>query len=383
MHPLCVLTKVVGSVSETFIEDHAKRLLPGRTALAAAVALPESRRAWWFDGPLLVLRDRRRWVRALVHLLTLSRSVGLTERRHLARLEAFWRAQGCSHVLSEYLDVGPTYIRHAKQLGLRWCSFGHGYDVSRSLRSAFWRRLFREHRFADAIFVRSSIARRRLAELGVAQERIHVTPGGVAVPAEPPDRPLLGGRLKLVTVGRLVGKKDILTTIRALSLAQAESGCEILLTVVGDGPDASRARALATAEGVEGSVRFLGSLPRDRVQEELRSADAFVLHSRTDPRTGDEEGLPTAILEAMASALPVVSTRHAGIPEAVAEGETGFLTEEGDVVGTARAISALAGDADLRRRMGLASYEKARAEFTWERERERILTAMGLSAQDD
>ncbi|MEJ5169524.1 MAG: hypothetical protein WHU10_00910, partial [Fimbriimonadales bacterium] len=113
MHPLCVLTKVVGGVSETFIEDHAKRLLQGETALAAAVALPETRRAWWFDGPLLVLRHPNRWVRILTHLATLTRSVGLTEPRHFGRLRAFWREQGCSHVLSEYLDVGPTYIRRA------------------------------------------------------------------------------------------------------------------------------------------------------------------------------------------------------------------------------------------------------------------------------
>lgn len=383
MYPLGVLTKVVGGASETFIEDHAKRLLPCRTSLAAAVALPESRRAWRFDGPLLILRDRRRWVRAMTHLLTLSSSVGLTERRHYPRLEAFWRTHGCTHVLSEYLDVGPTYILHAREAGLRWYSFGHGYDVSRSLRSPKWRRLFRQHRFADGVFVRSAIARSRLCELGVAEDRIHVTPGGVAVPAEPPARRLEDGRLRLVTVGRLVGKKDICTTIRALSLSRRESGCEVLLMVVGDGPDAARARALALQEGLEDSVRFLGSLPRLRVSEELRSADAFVLHCRTDPRTGDEEGLPTAILEAMAHALPVVSTRHAGIPEAVAEGETGFLTEEGDVVATAHAIAALAEDADLRRRMGLAGYERARATFAWERERERILTAMGLQAQGD
>ncbi|MFN3683872.1 MAG: glycosyltransferase family 4 protein [Fimbriimonadaceae bacterium] len=382
MHPLCVLTKVVGGVSETFIEDHAKRLLPGRTALAAAVALPESGRAWWFDGPLLVLRDRRRWVRVLVHALTLSRSVGLTERRHLGRLEAFWRAQGCSHVLSEYLDVGPAYVRRAKDMGLHWYSFGHGYDVSRSLRSAFWRRLFREHRFADGVFVRSSTARRRLSDLGIARDRIHVTPGGVAVPHEPPERRPEGGPVRLLTVGRLVGKKDILTTIRALRTARAQADREIVLTVVGDGPDAARAKALASNQGLQGAVRFLGSLPREQVQDELRAADAFVLHSRTDPRTGDEEGLPTAILEAMAYALPVVSTRHAGIPDAVVEGETGFLTDEGDVQETARAIATLADDAELRRRMGLAGYERARAEYTWERERERILTAMGLPVLD-
>ncbi|MEJ5169577.1 MAG: glycosyltransferase, partial [Fimbriimonadales bacterium] len=149
------------------------------------------------------------------------------------------------------------------------------------------------------------------------------------------------------------------------------------------GPDADKARRLAERLGIAESVRFLGGLPRRRVLEELTMADAFVLHCRTDPRTGDEEGLPTAILEAMAYALPVVSTRHAGIPEAVEDGQTGLLTDEGDAAATARALSALAVDADLRRRLGLAGFERARAEFDWERERARILTTMGLLRQSD
>ncbi|MEJ5169523.1 MAG: hypothetical protein WHU10_00905, partial [Fimbriimonadales bacterium] len=115
-------------------------------------------------------------------------------------------------------------------------SFGHGYDVSRSLRSAYWRRLFRDHRFADGVFVRSSVARRRLVALGIEEDRIHVTPGGVEVPSEPPQRVPQAGFLHVTTVGRLVGKKDILTTLHAVAQAIRESGCDIQLTVVGDGP---------------------------------------------------------------------------------------------------------------------------------------------------
>ncbi|HEY8510006.1 MAG TPA: glycosyltransferase, partial [Steroidobacteraceae bacterium] len=100
------------------------------------------------------------------------------------------------------------------------------------------------------------------------------------------------------------------------------------------------------------------------------SADLFLQHSVVDPVTGDEEGLPVAILEASASALPVVSTVHAGIPEAVDDGVSGFLVKEGDVQGMADAIVALASDGQRRIEMGLAGWRRVREQFSTARERE-------------
>lgn len=98
----------------------------------------------------------------------------------------------------------------------------------------------------------------------------------------------------------------------------------------------------------------------------------------TNPDTGDEEGLPVSILEAMSYGLPVISTRHAGIPEAVVEAETGFLVEEGDCYEMSNQIVTLAQSVDLRSKFGFAGWQRARALFTWERERERLLSVMGL-----
>jgi glycosyltransferase involved in cell wall biosynthesis len=98
-----------------------------------------------------------------------------------------------------------------------------------------------------------------------------------------------------------------------------------------------------------------------------------------DPVSGDSEGLPVSIIEAMAHGLPVVSTRHAGIPEAVVHGETGLLVEEGDLSAMAEAILRLAHDAALRDKMGLAAHERARAHFTWQLERDRLREVLGLA----
>jgi len=86
-----------------------------------------------------------------------------------------------------------------------------------------------------------------------------------------------------------------------------------------------------------------------------------------------------SILEAMASALPVVSTRHAGIPEAVFDGVTGFLVEPGDSVAMAEQILKLASDPVQRQELGLAGWRYARDHFTWERERASLLHVLGLS----
>jgi colanic acid/amylovoran biosynthesis glycosyltransferase len=101
----------------------------------------------------------------------------------------------------------------------------------------------------------------------------------------------------------------------------------------------------------------------------LGECGVFVQHSMTDPATGDEEGLPAAIQEAMAAGMAVVSTRHAGIPEAVIEGETGLLVDEGDVEAMAEAFVQIGGTAI---EMGRAGHAEARAKHAWTGERDRL-----------
>src|SRR4051794_36516731 len=117
---------------------------------------------------------------------------------------------------------------------------------------------------------------------------------------------------------------------------------------------------------------FRSAVRHQEVLRRMRVADVFCQHSIVDPETGDEEGLPVAILEAMVHGLPVVSTRHAGIPDAVADGVSGFLVEEGDVAGMARHLARLAADPALRSRMGRAGRRIVEARFTWPVERDAL-----------
>jgi glycosyltransferase involved in cell wall biosynthesis len=155
----------------------------------------------------------------------------------------------------------------------------------------------------------------------------------------------------------MVSKKRPDLTIRAFA-AVAQRHLDATLFMVGDGPLRSECQVLVDHLGISQRVHFLGEQTHERVRELMNIADVFVQHSVTAPN-GDAEGLPVAILEAMASGMPVVSTLHSGIPEAVESGVTGLLIGEHDVNGMGRAMLTLTDNPDLARGMGAAGRVRA------------------------
>jgi glycosyltransferase involved in cell wall biosynthesis len=117
--------------------------------------------------------------------------------------------------------------------------------------------------------------------------------------------------------------------------------------------------------GIENGVTFMGAQPATVVREEMRRARCFVQHSVEAP-SGDSEGTPVSIIEAGATGLPVVSTRHAGIPGVVVEGETGFLVAEHDVEAMAERMLDVARDPELAGRLGRAARRRVEAYFSIE-----------------
>jgi len=161
----------------------------------------------------------------------------------------------------------------------------------------------------------------------------------------------------LVFVGNLIPYKGLQLALRALSMVH---GKPWRLVVVGDGPDEAGARVLATRLGLADRVRFLGRRAPDDVERIVAACDALVLPSSV-------EGMPYVILEAMACAKPVVSTRAYGIPEAVVDGESGLLVAPGNVDELAGALQAVIGDGALRVRLGRAGRARFEQRFTLDR----------------
>lgn len=164
----------------------------------------------------------------------------------------------------------------------------------------------------------------------------------------------------ILHVGRLVEKKGTEVLLQAVArLPDAK------LVVIGDGPERGRLERKAARLGPR--VQFLGALDSTEVAEWMQRATILAAPSMT-ARDGDAEGLPTVIVEAAACGLPVAATRHSGIPEAVVDGETGFLVPEGDAHALAERIALLLGSAGLRERMGRAARAMAEAKFDLRRQ---------------
>ena len=280
--------------------------------------------------------------------------------------------------MGEYLTWSHEWLPTTQAAGIRFFAHGHGYDVSKKLRDAEWRARYLDYNAADGVITVSEASRRRLINIGIRPEKIHVVPCGVVVPPQPilrPERPIV----RCLSVGRMVAKKAPCITLEAFRLAATRVDA-LHLDFIGDGPLLAAAAQYVRDFNLGGRVRLHGAQPHGAALGAMREADVFVQHSRTDPATGDEEGLPVVILEAMAHALPVVATRHAGIPEAVEDGLTGLLVDEGDSTTMAECLVALASDAGRRALLGRAAWRRALQKFSWERERRDLLCILGFDA---
>jgi glycosyltransferase involved in cell wall biosynthesis len=286
------------------------------------------------------------------------------------------RDYGVQVFLGEYLDASLPWLSLCQEHGISFVAHAHGYDVSRRLREPFYRREYLRYREAHAVVTMSRASQSRLIELGLAATATHVIPYGVDVPDVPAQHPARAG-LRLLAVGRMVPKKAPIMLLEAFRRATSLIG-ELRLDHVGAGPLLPAAAQFVAATELESLVRLHGGQDNSTVQRLMRDADVFVQHSMTDPETGDEEGLPVSILEAMAMGLPVVATDHAGISEAVEDGVNGFLVAEGDTRSMAARIEQLARDPELRRSMGQAGWTRAREHFQWARERRELLHVLGL-----
>ena len=161
-----------------------------------------------------------------------------------------------------------------------------------------------------------------------------------------------GSAFRIVQVGRMVDKKGHRVSVDALArLRLLRPEIAFTCDFIGSGPLESQLRQRTAEHGLGETIRFSGSMQHEAVLQALEAADLFLLPSVTGC-DGDMEGIPVALMEAMARGVPVISTRHSGIPELVEDGVSGMLVEEQDVEGLYEAICQMVLQPDLRRRLG-------------------------------
>jgi colanic acid/amylovoran biosynthesis glycosyltransferase len=348
---LCVITPYSPTVSETFIRGHLDRL-PARTVLVHG--WPPS----IGDAPVLSWSTRVYY--KLRKRLSRNGGGGETTAAYIAAFRRF----SVDAVLAEYGTTGVNVMEACRKLKIPLIVHFHGYDASvyevLAKHAEDYPRMFGQ---AAAVVAVSREMERKLISLGAPAEKVHYNPYGIDCRQFHGAEPQNSAPLFLV-VGRFVEKKAPQLTLRAFAEVH-KAAPEARLRMIGTGPLLDECRSLARDLKIDDAVTFLGAQPHIVVQEEMRRARAFVQHS-VQASDGDCEGTPVGIIEACASGLPVISTRHAGIMDVVTEGQTGFLTDEHDVQGMTQNMLRLIRDPELAGRMGRTARQRIVDHFSEE-----------------
>lgn len=245
----------------------------------------------------------------------------------------------------------------------------YGYDASSAPRRwiGYRESLHTLFRKSSLILSLSEDMRRDLINLGCPDNKIIIHHFGVDVNKfKPTACKVNNGKLRILCVSTFEERKGLPYLIKAFKKVKnkfpSSELCHIGKPREDDGPMKQQLEKLIAELGLMKSVNIMGYVPNSRLSLEYQASDLFVLPSITGT-DGDKEGIPTVLIEAQASGLPVVSTYHAGIPELVLDGITGYLVPERNVDALADSICTLLANIEGRKRMGMAGREHVEKEF--------------------
>lgn len=321
-----------------------------------------------------------------VTTVSLLRDIVRSVWRHplwlLKSLVAWWRALGVlaavrrlapDHIHAHYATYPSTIaLVFAKYLNVPFSFTSHAHDI-------YLNAHLLEEKVARARFsvVVSEFGRRVLRErVRGGDDRIRLIHCGVSMP-EFPYRPGEREAGRILAVGRLEKIKGFHVLIDACARLHA-AGARFTCDIVGGGSEARDLQARIDACGLGGRVRLLGATPQEDVRRHLYHARVFALPSVPTP-DGDMEGIPVALMEAMAAGTPVVSTALAGIPELVEDGVSGLLVAPGDASALADALRRLLDDEELSGRLAAQARRRVEDDFDAGKGARELYAAIGGS----
>lgn len=348
---ISIVESIKRPVSATFISTQCEHLPANVTAIYGQVATIEGQSV------------RRRSLSQRIRRALSWEKASLDEGTR-SYVTAFRRLK-TDVAVAQYGPVGVRIMEACRKAGIPLIVHFRGYDASieevLEKHRASYPRLFE---IADGLIAVSHQIEEWLLRAGAPRNKVHYNPSGVDCNRFQVANPVSSAPIFL-HVGRFVEKKAphlLLTAFR-----QVLKECpEARLKMIGEGPLLGICRDLSHAFKIDHAVTFLGAQSHEQVQRELQECRGLVQHSLR-ASNGDAEGTPNSIMEAGASGLPVVSTRHAGIPDVVVEGKTGFLVDERDVHTMADHIITLARDPQLAATMGRAARSRIVDNFSMER----------------
>lgn len=239
----------------------------------------------------------------------------------------------------------------------------HGADISRrhilDEHKQDYRNLFQQ---SELMLPISHLWQNKLIEMGCPPEKIHVTRMGI----EPEKfnfqpRDAFHTPLRIVSVARLTEKKGLDVAVKASAILKQRGG-QFQYTIIGNGDQDQMMRDFIAREEMDDCVTMPGFKPQEEIRQALNEADIFLLPSKT-AADGDMEGIPVALMEAMAVGLPVVSTFHSGIPELIENNVSGWLVKEDDAEALAETLLKLSEGAVEVAPVVAAARHKVETEF--------------------
>jgi colanic acid/amylovoran biosynthesis glycosyltransferase len=349
---------VIASYCSSFLKSemlHIYRQVKSLRGVDTFVVTKEVQNAQRFPFPDIEVIPKRR-SNLLVHgwLKFVARRPPIVYRGEYQTLDSLLARHGADLMHIYFGHTGVHLLPFIEQWDKPCVVSFHGADVAikEDIKDypAKLRRLF------DAVpllFARSQSLADRLIHLGCPPEKIRINRTGVPLKEFPfVDRqPPPDGNWRIVQACRLIPKKGVATSLRAFAIFKKDNP-QAELFIAGKGPLQRELEMLAAGLGIFKDVHFVGFLSQPKLLELYTSAHLFLHPSETSPNQ-DQEGVPNSLLEAMATGLPAVATRHGGIPEAVEHGRTGLLVPEEDHVALANAMQEITSSPGLFSEMGL------------------------------
>ncbi len=340
---VAIISDYQGKYSEGFIKAHINCL--------ATCLIPAHRLLWKKNHHFAEALGLPGKIKMRLKRLIQSNVINRIEQRKVLRI---LRAHNIDVVLAEYGHVGIIAHELLKEAKIPLVVHFHGIDAYKKILLKQRKQAYQEmFSYSRGIIAVSQDMRQQLIGLGASAEKVFYNTYGVDVNRFIQTTPSSSGP-HLLAVGRFVDKKAPYLTILAFQKVLREVP-EAQLTMLGDGPLLGVCINIVKSLQIEQSVHLPGAVDHDQVASLMQKTRAFVQHSIV-ALSGDSEGTPNTILEAGASGIPVVSTKHAGIKDVIEHDKTGFLVEEGDIEGMAHYIVQLLRDNALADRMGQAAY---------------------------
>ncbi|MDW8296275.1 MAG: glycosyltransferase [Raineya sp.] len=348
---LCIVFPNPKSQSETFIRNHVVCLKPYKTLTGGFWAYKDEKGKSIFGGI---------WTEPLRILLKRLFPV-IYAKIYTHFLVKFLQKHQITHLLAEYGVTGVKVMRACQKADVALIVHFHGFDASNKKVLQEYTSTYQEmFQIAKKIIVVSEDMKTTLMQLNAPENKILNIPCGIN-PDLFSEKQTFKNEKIIISVGRLTAKKSPMLNIKAFNEV-LKVFPEAQFWIVGEGELRREAENLVKELKIEQNVKFWGYQTPEQISELLHKANVFIQHSITDVR-GDTEGTPNTILEASCVGLPVVSTFHAGIKQAIEHEKTGFLVAEGDYLQMAEYIIYLLKNPEIAQQMGKSGRAKMLKEY--------------------